>query len=208
MLTSLNTEDRKIITLEDPVEYELSGIVQSEVDEKKNYTYSTGLKALMRQDPDIIMIGEIRDLESATISMQAAMTGHLVLSTLHTKSAGETIERLMNMGVPNYILASGLDVIIAQRLVRRLCPHCVASYEADSSQIDIIKYMLKDLGIEALASKKDGFKLWKSKGCSECGMTGYKGRIGIYEVMNFSDEIRTLIRSGASPREIITVARK
>ena len=189
MLTSLNTEDRKIITLEDPAEYELSGIVQS-------------------QDPDIIMIGEIRDLESATISMQAAMTGHLVLSTLHTKSAGETIERLMNMGVPNYILASGLDVIIAQRLVRRLCPHCVESYEADSSQIDIIKYMLKDLGIEALASKKDGFKLWKSKGCTECGMTGYKGRIGIYEVMNFSDEIRTLIRSGASPREIITVARK
>ena len=208
MLTSLNTEDRKIITLEDPIEYELAGIVQSEVDDKKNYTYSTGLKALMRQDPDIIMIGEIRDLESATIAMQAAMTGHLVLSTLHTKSAGETIERLMNMGVPNYILASGLDVIIAQRLVRRLCPHCIESYEADPSQIDIIKYMLKDLGIEALASKKDGFKLWKSKGCSECGMTGYKWRIGIYEVMNFSDDIRALIRHGSSPKEIIAAARK
>jgi len=208
MLTSLNTEDRKIITLEDPIEYELAGIVQSEVDDKKNYTYSTGLKALMRQDPDIIMIGEIRDLESATIAMQAAMTGHLVLSTLHTKSAWETIERLMNMGVPNYILASGLDVIIAQRLVRRLCPHCIESYEADPSQIDIIKYMLKDLGIEALASKKDGFKLWKSKWCSECGMTGYKWRIGIYEVMNFSDDIRALIRHGSSPKEIITAARK
>ncbi|MBC7503805.1 type II/IV secretion system protein [Candidatus Gracilibacteria bacterium] len=208
MLSSLNTETRKIITLEDPIEYELAGIVQSEVDDKKNYTYSTGLKALMRQDPDIIMIGEIRDLESATISMQAAMTGHLVLSTLHTKSAGETIERLMNMGVPNYIIASGLDVIIAQRLVRRLCPHCISSYEADPSQIDIIKYMLKDLGIEKLASKKDGFKLWKSAGCNECGMTGYKGRIGIYEVMNFSDDIRMLIRNGSSPREIITAARK
>ncbi len=208
MLTNLNTENRKIITLEDPIEYELAGIVQSEVDEKKNYTYSTGLKALMRQDPDIIMIGEIRDLESATIAMQAAMTGHLVLSTLHTKSAGETIERLMNMGVPNYILASGLDVIIAQRLVRRLCPHCIESYEADSTQIDIIKYMLKDLGIEALASKKDEFKLYKSKWCTECGMTGYKGRIGIYEVMNFSEDIRTLIRLGSSPKEIITAARK
>ena len=208
MLTSLNTEDRKIITLEDPIEYELAGIVQSEVDEKKNYSYSTGLKALMRQDPDIIMIGEIRDLESATISMQAAMTGHLVLSTLHTKSAGETIERLMNMGVPNYILASGLDVIIAQRLVRRLCPHCISSYEADASQIDIIKYMLKDLGIEALATKKDGFKLYKSAGCTECGMTGYKGRIGIYEVMNFSEEVRALIRSGSSPSAIVTAARK
>lgn len=208
MLTNLNTENRKIITLEDPIEYELAGIVQSEVDEKKNYSYSTGLKALMRQDPDIIMIGEIRDLESATIAMQAAMTGHLVLSTLHTKSAGETIERLMNMWVPNYILASGLDVIIAQRLVRRLCPHCIESYEADSTQIDIIKYMLKDLGIEALASKKDEFKLYKSKWCSECGMTGYKGRIGIYEVMNFSEDIRTLIRLGSSPKEIITAARK
>ncbi|MBC7498009.1 type II/IV secretion system protein [Candidatus Gracilibacteria bacterium] len=208
MLTSLNTEERKIITLEDPIEYELPGIVQSEVDEKKNYSYSTGLKALMRQDPDIIMIGEIRDLESATISMQAAMTGHLVLSTLHTKSAGETIERLMNMGVPNYILASGLDVIIAQRLVRRLCPHCISSYEADASQIDIIKYMLKDLGIEALAEKKDGFKLYKSAGCTECGMTGYKGRIGIYEVMNFSEEVRSLIRGGSSPSAIIAAARK
>lgn len=208
MLTSLNTEDRKIITLEDPIEYELAGIVQSEVDEKKNYTYSSGLKALMRQDPDVIMIGEIRDLESATIAMQAAMTGHLVLSTLHTKSAGETIERLMNMGVPNYILASGLDVIIAQRLVRRLCPHCIESYEADPSQIDIIKYMLKDLGIEALASKKDGFKLWKSKWCTECAMTGYKWRIGIYEVMNFSDDIRMLIRNGSNPKEIIAAARK
>lgn len=208
MLTSLNTEERKIITLEDPIEYELPGVVQSEVDDKKNYTYATGLKALMRQDPDIIMIGEIRDLESATIAMQAAMTGHLVLSTLHTKSAWETIERLMNMWVPNYILASGLDVIIAQRLVRRLCPHCIESYEADPSQIDIIKYMLKDLGIDALASKKEGFKLWKSRGCAECGMTGYKGRIGIYEVMNFSDDIRMLIRNGSSPREIITAARK
>lgn len=174
MLTTLNTPEKKIITLEDPIEYELPGVIQSEVDERKNYTYSTGLKALMRQDPDIIMIGEIRDLESATIAMQAAMTGHLVLSTLHTKSAGETIERLMNMGVPNYILASGLDVIIAQRLVRRLCPHCIEVYEADASQVDIIKWMLKDIGIAGLAAKKDAYTLHRSKGCEACGMTGYK----------------------------------
>ena len=154
------------------------------------------------------MIGEIRDLESATIAMQAAMTGHLVLSTLHTKSAGETIERLMNMGVPNYILASGLDVIIAQRLVRRLCPHCIESYEADPSQVDIIKWMLKDIGIAAVTKKKDNYTLHRSKGCEACGMTGYKGRVGIYEVMNFSEEIRTLIRLGASPHEIIETARK
>lgn len=208
MLTHLNTPERKIVTLEDPIEYELPGVVQSEVDEKKGYTYQTGLKALLRQDPDIIMVGEIRDLESATTAMQAAMTGHLVLSTLHTKSAGETIERLLNMGVPNYVLASGLDVIIAQRLVRRLCPHCMESYEADARQVDIIKYMLKDIGMENIAGKTDKYTLHRSTGCSECGMTGYKGRIGIYEVLVFSEEIRTLIRNGASPKTIIDAARR
>jgi type II secretory ATPase GspE/PulE/Tfp pilus assembly ATPase PilB-like protein len=208
MLTELNTEDKKIITLEDPIEYEIAGVVQSEVDEKKKYTYETWLRALMRQDPDIIMIGEIRDLESATISMQASMTGHLVLSTLHTKSAWETIERLMNMWVPGYILASGLDVIIAQRLVRRLCPHCIESYEAEKPQNDIIKYMLKDIGIAGAIAKKDTYKLYRSHGCEACGMTGYKWRIGIYEVMHFSDDIRRLIRSGSSPQDIIARARE
>lgn len=174
MLTELNTEEKKIITLEDPIEYEIPGVVQSEVDEKKKYNYETGLRALMRQDPDIIMIGEIRDLESATIAMQASMTGHLVLSTLHTKSASETIERLMNMGVPPYILASGLDVIIAQRLVRKLCPHCIESYEAEKPQNDIIKYMLKDIGIAGAMAKKETYTLYRSHGCEACGMTGYK----------------------------------
>ncbi len=208
LLTTLNTPDRKLITLEDPIEYELPGVVQSEVDEKKNYLYSTGLKALMRQDPDIIMIGEVRDLDSATIAMQAAMTGHLVLSTLHTKNAWETIERLMNMGIPSYILASGLDVIIAQRLVRRLCPHCIEKYEADQSQKDIIQWMLKDIGMAWLAAKQDGYTLYRSKGCEVCGMTGYKWRIGVYEVLSFTDEIRALIRGGSSPKEIIETARK
>jgi len=208
ILTELNTREKKIITLEDPIEYELPGVVQSEVDEKKKYTYETWLKALMRQDPDIIMIGEIRDLESATIAMQAAMTWHLVLSTLHTKSAWETIERLMNMWVPNYILASALDVIIAQRLVRRICPHCQEQYDADPSENEIIKYMLKDIGIAWLAVKKDTYKLYRSKWCSACGMTGYKWRIGIYEVMNFSENIRSLIRQWASPKDIIEEARK
>jgi type IV pilus assembly protein PilB len=208
VLQTLNTPEKKIITLEDPVEYEIPGIVQSEVDEHQNYTYNTGLKALLRQDPDIIMIGEIRDLESATIAMQAAMTGHLVLSTLHTKSASETIERLMNMWVPNYIISSGLDVIIAQRLVRRLCPHCTESYPADTNEINIIKWMMKDMGMEWVATKTEGYKLYKSKWCSECGMTGYKGRIGIYEVMSFSENIRKLIRGGSSPHDIMEEARK
>jgi type II secretory ATPase GspE/PulE/Tfp pilus assembly ATPase PilB-like protein len=208
MMTTLNTPDRKIITLEDPIEYELPGIVQSEVDEKKNYLYGTGLKALMRQDPDVIMIGEIRDLDSATISMQAAMTGHLVLSTLHTKSAWETIERLMNMWVPSYILASGLDVIIAQRLVRRLCPHCSEQYNADKSEIDIIEWMLKDIGMAEVAAKREGYTLYKGKWCEACGMSGYKWRIWIYEVLFFTDTLRALIRSGGSPKEIIELARK
>lgn len=208
MLSNLNTSDKKIITLEDPVEYELPWIVQSEVNEKLGYTYWNGLKALMRQDPDVIMIWEIRDLDSATIAMQAAMTGHLVLSTLHTKSAWETIERLMNMGLPNYILASWLDVIVAQRLVRRLCPHCVEKYDADPSEVNIIKYMLKDIGIAWIAAKKESYQLYRSKWCEHCGMTGYQGRIGVYEVLFFSDEIRTAIRNGASPKEIIEIARK
>lgn len=207
LLTNLNTPEKKIITLEDPIEYELPWVVQSEVNEHNNYTYASGLKALMRQDPDIIMIGEIRDLDSATIAMQAAMTGHLVLSTLHTKSAWETIERLMNMWVANYILASGLDVIIAQRLVRRICPHCSEAYEANEWEKEIIRYMLKDIWIAGLAIKKDSYTLHRGKWCEKCGMTGYSGRIGIYEVMNFSDTIRNLIRKDASPREIIDAAR-
>lgn len=112
------------------------------------------------------------------------------------------------MGVPNYILASGLDVIIAQRLVRRLCPHCIETYDADPSQVDIIKWMLKDIGIAGLAAKRDAYTLHRSRGCEACGMTGYRGRVGIYEVLHFSDEIRGLIRSGASPKEIIDTARK
>ncbi len=208
LLQTLNTPEKKIITLEDPVEYEIPGIVQSEVNELKNYTYATGLKALLRQDPDIIMIGEIRDLESGTIAMQAAMTGHLVLSTLHTKSSSETIERLMNMGIPNYILASGIDIIIAQRLVRKLCPHCMTEYEADSGEMDIIKYMLKDIGLAGFVTRKERHKLFRANGCLECGMTGYKGRIGIYEVLSFSEDIRRMVRDGASPNDILEASRK
>lgn len=111
------------------------------------------------------------------------------------------------MGIPGYILASSLDVIIAQRLVRRICPHCSEAYEADSGDVEIIKYMLKDIGIDTLAAKKDHFTLYRGKGCTECGMTGYKGRIGVYEVMNFSEDVRTLIRNGSSPRDIIEKAR-
>jgi type IV pilus assembly protein PilB len=209
MMQELNTEERKVITLEDPIEYELPGIVQSEVNERNNYTYANGLKALMRQDPDIIMVGEIRDLDTANTAAQAALTGHLVLSTLHTKSAAETLERLLNMGLPSYILSSSIDIIIAQRLVRRLCTHCSESYIADEGQAEIIKWMMQDIGIDAVArANKGGYKLHKAKGCEHCGYTGYKGRMGIYEVLHINDPIRKLIRDGASPAEILVEARK
>ncbi|MDD5198019.1 MAG: GspE/PulE family protein [Candidatus Gracilibacteria bacterium] len=209
ILATLNTSEKKVITLEDPIEYELEGVVQSEVNEKNNYTYASGLKALLRQDPDVIMIGEIRDLETADIAAQASLTGHLVLSTLHTKSASETIERLTNMGLPSYVLASSIDIIIAQRLVRKICSHCSESYEATPEENDIIKWMMQDIGIEAVSkAKKKGFTLHRGKGCEHCGYTGFKGRIGIFEVLYFSDEIRSLIRQGASPSAILKQGRE
>lgn len=209
ILSTLNTPEKKVITLEDPIEYELEGVVQSEVNEKNNYTYASGLKALLRQDPDVIMIGEIRDLETANIAAQASLTGHLVLSTLHTKSASETIERLTNMGLPSYILASSIDIIIAQRLVRKICQHCSESYEATPDENNIISWMMKDVGIEAVSkAKKNGFTLHHGKGCEHCGYTGFKGRVGIFEVLHFSSEIRTLIRNGASPAEILEKGRE
>ena len=209
MLQELNTESRKIITLEDPIEYELPGVVQSEVDEKAGYTYQSGLKALLRQDPDIIMIGEIRDLDTANIAAQSSLTGHLVFSTLHTKSAAETLERLMNMGVPSYILASSIDIIIAQRLVRKLCPHCIESYEADTAQSETIRWMMREIGIGAVEkAQKQGYKLHRSKGCEHCGFTGFRGRVGVYEVLHFSDSVRDLVRKGESPARILEEGRK
>ena len=209
LMQELNSSEKKIITLEDPIEYELPGVVQSEVNEKAGYTYENGLKALLRQDPDIIMVGEIRDLETANTAAQASLTGHLVLSTLHTKSASETLERLMNMGVAPYILASSIDIIIAQRLVRRICPHCSEEYDATQEEAEIIGWMMKDIGIEAVTkAKKNGYKLRRAVGCEQCGYTGFRGRVGIFEVLYFSDEIRALIRAGAAPTEILKAGRK
>ena len=209
MLQELNTRERKIITLEDPIEYELPGVIQSEVNERNGYSYHAGLKALLRQDPDIIMIGEIRDLETANTAAQAALTGHLVLSTIHTKSASETLERLLNMGLPPYILASAIDIIIAQRLVRKICPHCAEKRLANTSQNEIIRWMMKDIGIGAVSkANTKGYALVHPIGCEHCGYTGYKGRLGIYEVLHVSDTLRKMIREGASPAEIMEHARK
>ncbi len=209
ILNKLNIPDRKIITLEDPIEYEMAWIVQSEVNEKNWYTFASWLRALMRQDPDIIMIWEIRDLETAQIAAQAALTWHLVLATLHTKSAAETLERLINMGLPPYILSSAIDIIIAQRLVRKNCPNCMSQVEASSEQNEIIKWMMKDIWIEAVVkAKTEWFKLYKSSWCDECWHSGYKWRMWVYEVMAFNEKIRTLIRDWGSPASILEEARK
>ena len=178
VLHLLNTPQKKIVTLEDPIEYEIPGIVQSEVNDKKGYTFSVGLKSILRQDPDVIMVGEIRDLESATIATQAALTGHLVLATLHANSAAETIDRLADMKVPPFVLSASLEIIVSQRLVRRICPHCKESFDADEAETEMIAWMMKDIGAEAVSkAKKTAFTLFKGKGCEHCGFSGYKGRI-------------------------------
>jgi len=205
-IAKLNTRDRKIITLEDPIEYELSGIVQSEVDEKKWFTYQKWLKALLRQDPDVIMVGEIRDYETLNIATSASLTGHLVLSTLHTKSAAETLDRIINMWLPPYILASALDIIIAQRLVRKICPHCKKEKIKTKEEEALVKSMMVEIGMWELLIKS--IKLYEWEGCEKCNFSWYKGRVWIYEIINFSPKIRKLIRKWSSTSKIIEEARK
>ncbi len=206
MISKLNTRDKKIITLEDPIEYELPWIVQSEVDEKLGFTFQKGLKALMRQDPDIIMVGEIRDFDTLNIATSASLTGHLVLSTLHTKSAAETLDRIINMGLKPYILASALDTIIAQRLVRKICESCKVEKEKTPEETLIIKSMMQEIGMWSIPS--DSIKLYEGKWCEECNSSGYKGRLGIFEIITFGQSLKNLIREWASVEEIIEEARK
>ena len=205
MLAKLNSREKKIITLEDPIEYQLDGIVQSEIDDKNGVTFASGLKACLRQDPNIIMVGEIRDFETLQTATSASLTGHLVLSTLHTKSAADTLDRIINMGLPPYILASALDTIIAQRLVRRICPHCKVEKEKTPQDIAIIEAMMQETGMSQLPT--ENMKLYEGKGCIHCNNSGYKGRIGIYEIITLNENIRNLIRGGASVETIISEAR-
>lgn len=192
IINKLNTPDKKIITLEDPIEYEMPGIIQSEVEEKDGFDFRVGLKALLRQDPDVIMVGEIRDGETLETATTASLTGHLLLSTLHTKSAAETLDRLINMGMKSYIIASSLDTIIAQRLVRKICPHCKKEKEKTSAETQIIRSIMDEIGMPTLGA--DTIKLYQGAGCEKCNNSGYKGRIGIYEILRLNEEIRNLIR--------------
>ena len=190
MLKELNTIGRNIITIEDPVEYRLNGINQSQVNTKAGYTFATGLRSILRQDPDIIMIGEIRDAETAEIAVRAAITGHLVLSTIHTNDSVSTISRLMDMGIEPYMVSSALVGVIAQRLARKICPNCKESYRPSVGERRL-------LGIT-----DDRTLLYKGKGCAACGNSGYKGRTAVHEILPMRDQIKEAIDTGKPMSEL------
>ena len=191
MVNELNTSDVHLITLEDPVEYNIDGVNQVQINEKTGLTFASGLRAILRQDPDIIAVGEIRDGETAEIAMRSAITGHIVLSTLHTNDAVGTIERLHNMGVETYLIASAMKGIISQRLVRRICPHCRKPYTPTEEE-------LNDLGVE----RASGMQFFRGAGCPECFNTGYRGRVAVFEMLPVTSAIRALISRRASREEI------
>lgn len=197
ILREMKTDENNVITLEDPVEYTMDGIVQVNVNSKAGLTFNSGLRAILRQDPDIIMVGEIRDEETANMAMRSAITGHNVLSTLHTNDAPSAIVRLIDMGIPSYLIASSLTGVIAQRLVRRLCDNCKEEYLASLYEKEV-------LGLD----KYQDVKLFKSVGCPKCSWTGYKGRIGIFEIMEINQNVRELIENNANLYEISNEAKK
>ncbi|MDD3861641.1 MAG: GspE/PulE family protein [Candidatus Gracilibacteria bacterium] len=209
MMMKMKAETNKIITLEDPVEYYLDGVVQSQINEKRGYTFASGLRSILRQDPDIIMVGEIRDLETAETAAQAALTGHILLSTLHTNSAIETIPRLINMGLPRYMVASALDTIIAQRLVRTVCPKCSTKRpitKSESAEFEKVFTNLKAIHPKMeIAIPKE---IPEIHGCDYCSQTGYKGRIVIDEVIVIDDKTKRLILENASSVDLIMAARQ
>jgi len=190
-LMRINTPDRNIITLEDPVEYRLGLIRQVEVNSRTGMTFAAGLRAILRQDPDIIMVGEIRDLETARLAIQSALTGHLVFSTLHTNDSASAVIRLMDMGVEQFLVSASLVGVMAQRLVRNICPKCKEPYQPKAST-------LKKWGLEG----RDDLIVYRGRGCHECKGTGYKGRTGIYELMAVTDEIKEMVNKGVSTVEL------
>lgn len=193
ILATLNDPDTNIITVEDPVEYQLAGVGQVQVREKVGLTFAAALRSILRQDPDVVMIGEIRDQETAQIAIQAALTGHIVLSTLHTNDAPASITRLIDMGIEPFLISSSIIIVVAQRLVRRLCDKCKEKYNPPQE-------MIKRLGISVEEAKKITF--YRAKGCDECGQTGYRGRLAIFEVMQMTDAIAKLTMERADTTQI------
>ncbi|HPS93417.1 MAG TPA: ATPase, T2SS/T4P/T4SS family, partial [Deltaproteobacteria bacterium] len=186
------------LTIEDPIEYQLKGIGQIPVNTKVGLTFASGLRSIVRQDPDVILVGEIRDLETAEISIQAALTGHLVFSTLHTNDASSAVTRLIDMGIEPFLVTSSVNAIVAQRLVREICPACKQQYYPENES-------LTDVGLSREMLQKDGY-LWRGAGCKECLWTGYKGRTGIYEILIMSDAIKSTILKTSDSNNIKRVA--
>jgi type IV pilus assembly protein PilB len=200
VLNILNNIEIKLCTIEDPVEYDIRRVTQIQVNPMTGLTFAAGLRSLLRHDPNIIMVGEIRDRETAEIAIHSALTGHLVLSTLHTNDASGAIPRFIDMGVEPFLLASTVNLIVAQRLVRHICPSCIDHYQPDP---ETLKFFTKELGADVIKQK-----FYKGKGCEECGYTGYRGRIGIFEVLVVNENIRQLTLNKASSEKICQEAVK
>jgi len=198
-LSTINDPTINISTAEDPVEYQLPGINQVAVNEKIGLSFATALRAFLRQDPDVIMVGEIRDLETAEIAIKAALTGHLVFSTLHTNDASSSVSRMVNMGVEPFLVAASLNMIVAQRLVRRICMNCRSEFQPTEE-------MLMELNLTP--DDVRGRTFFYGRGCEQCNNTGYRGRTAIFEIMRMDDELRTLIRSGTSSNVLRSEARR
>jgi type IV pilus assembly protein PilB len=200
VLKILNRPDVNICTIEDPVEYEIEGVSQIQVNNKNNLTFAQGLRSIVRQDPDIIMVGEIRDNETASIAVNSAMTGHLVLSTMHANTAATNIPRLMDMGIEPFLVSSSINVIIGQRLVRKICTKCRESYQVTNEELK--KMGMPEKLIERFLGDKKTVRLYRGKGCKSCVNTGYFGRIGIFEVLEMRDSIQRLIVEKATADQI------
>jgi type IV pilus assembly protein PilB len=200
-IAELNTADVKIITTEDPVELKIDRVVQVNVKEDIGLTFAACLRSILRQDPDIVMVGEIRDLETAQIAIEASLTGHLVLSTLHTNSAPETITRLLDMDVEPFLITSSLEAVLAQRLVRTVCRYCRQPYRPEDEEMD-------KLGLPAEWRRDANLRMFQAKGCPACDFTGYMGRTGLYELLVVDEEVRNLILDRGMAYELRRYARK
>ena len=207
LMNKINTPDKKIITIENPVEYRLDGIVQTQIEAERGYTFANGLRAIVRQDPDILLVGEIRDEETAEIAVHSALTGHLVFSTVHANSSAGVIPRIIDLGIKPTLINSAFNGCIAQRLLRKLCPHCKEKYQPAKVTIENFKKMLSIISPKAKVEipKKIDY-LWRAKGCPKCQGIGYKGRIGIFEILIISEEIKEKIQNLASENEIMKTA--
>jgi len=192
-LNRINDKEKKILTIEDPIEYQLKGVAQIQVQPKINLTFANALRSMLRHDPDVMMVGEVRDYETAEIAIRVALTGHLVFSTLHTNDAAGAVTRLIDMGVEPFLVASSVECFIAQRLVRVICDNCKTEMKAN-------REIIKELGVSNIEPKK--IKMFEGKGCEDCRFTGYKGRTAIYEILVVSEPIRELILKKSSSDQI------